>query len=639
MFRKLVSNLPFSPALVGQLGFYVKRLSKEEVTRRLGLIFTAMAIVVQSFAVFSPPEQALASSRPDIIPGGISSVQQILDTYDAGARGQNDFKDLMDYMGINRDELESMNDKVVYVCSTDDNKSIISFGRRHNYSAAEGELVHNVPRQTGGFSIFYSVPLYRFDSVHNRPINCYDSYVGHSEKVGWFAIMRKCGNVQIKKNIQKFPKGHFISATCKTLLGYAYDERQLNLPVSIYLYFDGQPGKGRQYGPITANLTQPTSPASGAHGFSFSVPEEYQKSNKPVSVWAVMQPLPGWNLPTVQFDNTVEIPGNCLPSQTPITECSALQIHQIDRTRIRLDASARADEGTSISSYTFTVVNKEGHKVHDKTVPSTSKTQSSEVIQLSPGEYTAKVVVKTSLGDRESPECSRLVSISQADKCPYNGAAALPLQDPDCKPCPYNDSLWIKDPNCNPTISLSKEARNLTQQVANANGTTAKVSDRIEFTIYTTNTGSNAITTLIEEDLGDVLEYARLIDAGGGSFNEETKILSWGQVPIAGQQTEKWRFTIQVNETIPQTPQGANNPAAYNCIMTNAYGNTIDINVNCPPVKAVESAVKRLPETGVGANIAFGTGLFMVVTYFFARSRQLKKEMQLIRKDYNGGSL
>ena len=54
MFRKIVSNLPFSPALVGQLGFYAKRLKKEETTRRLGLIFIALALVVQSLAVFQP---------------------------------------------------------------------------------------------------------------------------------------------------------------------------------------------------------------------------------------------------------------------------------------------------------------------------------------------------------------------------------------------------------------------------------------------------------------------------------------------------------------------------------------------------------------------------------------------------------
>ncbi len=61
MFRKLVSNLAFSPALVGQLGFYAKRLRKEEATRRAGLVFVALALVVQSFSVFSPPESATVS--------------------------------------------------------------------------------------------------------------------------------------------------------------------------------------------------------------------------------------------------------------------------------------------------------------------------------------------------------------------------------------------------------------------------------------------------------------------------------------------------------------------------------------------------------------------------------------------------
>src|SRR5687767_3162024 len=126
MFRKLVSGLSFSPALVGQLSFYVKRLRKEELTRRLGLILTVLAIIMQSFAVFRAPEQALASSRPDVIPGGVSSVEQIVDFYDASAKGQNDFKDLMDYMGITRDELAKLSSKVVYICSTD--KNIVSFG-------------------------------------------------------------------------------------------------------------------------------------------------------------------------------------------------------------------------------------------------------------------------------------------------------------------------------------------------------------------------------------------------------------------------------------------------------------------------------------------------------------------------------
>ena len=62
MFRKLVSNLPFSPALVGQLGFYARRLSTEQATRRLGLIFTVLAVAVQAFALIKPPEQTIAAT-------------------------------------------------------------------------------------------------------------------------------------------------------------------------------------------------------------------------------------------------------------------------------------------------------------------------------------------------------------------------------------------------------------------------------------------------------------------------------------------------------------------------------------------------------------------------------------------------
>ncbi|HSE28975.1 MAG TPA: hypothetical protein VLA77_00075 [Candidatus Saccharimonadales bacterium] len=631
MFRKLVSGLSFSPALVGQLGFYVKRLRKEEITRRLGLILTVLAVIMQSFAVFRPAEQALASSRPDVIPGGVSSVKQIVDQYDAGAKGQNDFKDLMEYMGITRDELASLDSKVVYICSTD--KSIISFGRVQHYSASEGSLTHNVPRQTGGFSIFYSVPLYRFDSVNNS-VNCYDAYVGNSAKAGWFAIMRKCGNVQIKKNIQKFPKGHFVSATCRNVLGFAYDERQTNIPVKVYLYFDGQPGKGKQYGPINANLGQPASPVSGNHGFNFAVPEEYQKLGRSVQVWAVMEPLPGWNAPTVQFDNVVEIPGNCVPPKT--ASCDSLNVIQTNN-KVKLEAKAVAEQASMIQGYKFSILDTNGNIVKEQSITSSALQESIQDIELTPGKYTARVVVITAIGEQTSPDCSKEITITEINRCPYYGST-LEENDPNCLPCPYGETIWIDSPECNPQISLSKEAKNLTKDSANANGTVATVSDRIEFTIYTTNISSSEVTYTIDEQLSDVLEYARLIDNGGGNFNSTNNVLSWKDIKIGANQTDVRRFTVQVNDVIPATPRGANDPAAFNCVMTNAYGNTIEIGVNCPPTKAVESAVKRLPETGPGANIVFSTILIVLVTYFYMRSRLMKKEINIIHREFNGGS-
>lgn len=67
MFKKIISRLPYSPSMIHSLGFYAKRLRKEETTRKIGLILTALALIVQSFTVFSPPESANAADSSDLI--------------------------------------------------------------------------------------------------------------------------------------------------------------------------------------------------------------------------------------------------------------------------------------------------------------------------------------------------------------------------------------------------------------------------------------------------------------------------------------------------------------------------------------------------------------------------------------------
>lgn len=636
MFRKLVSSLPFSPALVGQLGFYIRRLHKEEVTRRLGLIFTVMAVIMQSFTVFTPPEQALASSTSDVIKGGVSSVQQILNAYDTPG---GDFKSLMNYMGITRAELASLSGQVKYICSNDDNKSWISFGRNHHYSAAEGELIHNVPNQNGSYSVFYSVPLYRFDSVNNT-VNCYDSYVGQSASAGTFAIMRKCGNVQIKKNIQKFPKGHFVAASCESVQGYAYDERQLDQQVKVNLFFGGPPGKGKQFGPLNASQAAPSTPIGGSHGFSFTVPDEYKKLATTTDVWAVLVPLPGWNQATVQFDNTVQIPGNCTPTEQPFASCTNLDVIPVSRTKAKLSAHTTTNSLAKVTGYTFVVKDKSGKKVYEKSISSDSTAVMSDIIDLvNSGDYTALVVVHTTIGDRSGSDCEAPFTVNSAEKCPYINSGDLTKEDANCKPCPYDKNLWINDKGCVIKIGQSKEASNLTRKISNANGTLAYASDRIQYAIYTTNVGDSEITASISDNLADIPEYARVIDSGGGRFDDKSNLISWGDVKIAPRQTDVRHFTIQVADSISSKPRGANNPAAYDCVLTNSYGNTIDIKVDCPQIKGIETTVKSIPPTGPGENIVFGTILLMVVAYFYARSRQMKHEAVLIRKDYSTGSI
>lgn len=638
MFRKLVSNLPFSPALVGQLGFYTRRLKKEQATRRLGLIFTALAVAVQSFAVFNPPEQALASNQSDVIPGGVSTEKDVLKVYDLGAKSKNDFKDLLDYYGVTRTELGKLSSKKI--CSSD--KSIISIGRDHVFSTSQGELKHAVPKQSGGYSTFYSRPLYRFDVKTNGKTNCYDMLVGSSKKAGWFAIMKKCGNLAIKKNVKKLPRGSFITATCKTITGFAYDERQLDKAVKIYLYFGGAPGNGTKYGPIVANDKTPGSPVGAGHGFSFAIPEKYQKTKNTTTVWAVLQPLPGWTEATVQFENKVSVPGNCTPASTPTPKpeptaaCSSLRANIIERTKFTYSATGTVSSGATIKGYHY-VISKEGKMVFDKTYNTSNSPFTSEVISLKDaGTYEAKVSLLTSIGSKDGAACIKILTVSPPDKCKYNDN--LLATDKDCQPCPYDSSIWSKDEDCSFKITQSKEARNLTQGIGDANNTTAKPGDRIEYTLTTSNLGVAPATTNIEEALLDVLDYGSVTELGGGTFNNDSKKLAWNNITIEGGKTDTRRFIVQVSDTIPATPRGANNPAAYDCVMTNAYGNTTNIDVECPAGKAVENTVQQLPETGPAGNMAFGAILLMTTVYFYARSRLMGKEARILRKEFNVGT-
>src|SRR5664279_1056403 len=159
MFHKLVSNLNFSPALIGQLGFYSKRLRKEEATRRIGLIFVALALVVQSFAVFSPPESANAASGNNIIYGGIHDKNDLLRMYDqnSDSAGHNDLQQIYGYFGITRNDI--INGSIGSFNSRDQKSTIQSVGRS-TYSWQRDP--HAIP---GTSTTVYSSLTYKFDSL------------------------------------------------------------------------------------------------------------------------------------------------------------------------------------------------------------------------------------------------------------------------------------------------------------------------------------------------------------------------------------------------------------------------------------------------------------------------------------------
>lgn len=735
MFRKIVSNLAFSPALVGQLGFYAKRLKKEEATRRLGLVFTALALVVQSLTVFTPPESANAANGSDFIYGGVSSKKAILAEYD---KHRSDFKDIMDYAGITRAELANMTDASINSKGKGTGKSSWkTWGRKHVFSAAQGEVKHVVPLDTGGTSTVYSKPLWLYDSTPYTIPNgsTYDAFVGHSAKRGAFAIMKSCGNLVTTTTPQPDVGAHFIAASCEMIRGKAIDERDKNARIKVFLYFGGPPGQGEKSDPIYTQASDNT--------FAMKVPEKYKKLSKSTKVWGVMIPLAGWHDSTVQFENNVTIPGGCIKPE-PVARCEQLTFTRTSRTDFRLQAKAFVDNGAKIKGYRFTVADASNKVVLTKDVTSTEAQVSSDRLSLStPGSYTARVTVMTSEGDKTNSNCvatfavaapttpdvsidkkvdgveTKAVSVEQeftyqlvvtntgevnlkntvVTDTPPNGVTLLsanvgtvsnnkwqytipalkigesltinikatvkgyvagnlvnnacvnapevnpgqPTQTDDCD----DATVTVNEPPVNPCennnpacvqVTESKTGKNLTQGV-DATTIKAQASDRIEYTVYVENVGQLPVTRTVSEELTDVLEYSKLIQAGGGTFDEASKVLAWGNITLQPGEKTSRTFVVQLLDTIPTTARGTSEPSSYDCIMTNAFGNTVDVNVACDTPKLVEGAVTELPKTGPGENLLFAGVVGSVVTFFWARSRQLGREVKLIRKDFNMGTI
>jgi uncharacterized repeat protein (TIGR01451 family) len=202
----------------------------------------------------------------------------------------------------------------------------------------------------------------------------------------------------------------------------------------------------------------------------------------------------------------------------------------------------------------------------------------------------------------------------------------------DCKkPCDTNTESCI-------SVTESKTAKNLTQNV-DATTAVAQASDRIEYTIYLENVGSVETTKNVSEELSDVLEYSDLTQNGGGNFDANSHILSWGDVRLKPGEKASYSFVVTLKSTIPTMARGQSDPGSFDCIMLNSFGNSVKVDVACTAPKIVEQTVEELPSTGPGENMLFAGVVGSIVTFFYTRSRQLGKEVRLIRKDFNMGTI
>lgn len=630
MFKKLVSNLPFSPALVGQIGFYARRLKKEEATRRLGLIFTALALVVQSFAVFSPPEPANAAGGGDcsdnaIIRCGAMNIDELRQKYNQNATG--DLQTIFAHYGLTWDIINhgivkpgvTYRDGRVVTDNVTVGVNSSSLGRQN----ARGE---QYAVWIGGQK-YYSTPN---DKIFLSNSISVLSFFDHNNGRYVASIMLDCGN-PISSTVIWEPAPTPTptaptptpTASCDSIEIVKINRTQFKLTgkasaangaVVDHINYDLKDGSGKVIKTVVGGPG-----AQSTVTMDVTTPGSY-------TIQAVPLTSLGWIwTPNCEKPITVDA--------APAAECSSLKVIGVSRTQFRLVGSATASNGANIKYITYRIKDSSGKVVFTK---QGANGASSEVVAdlVNDGKYTAEATAVTSVGDKTSEGCTKPLTVSPKPMCAIR--PDLPADSPDCKPCEGDPELWYKDEDCSSSIEMVKKAINVTQGGVDATTVTAKAGDIIQYSLTVKNTGLVTEKQLITDRVNDITDYATMRDTGGGDYKNDA--VTYGEIDVKPKTEVVRTFSVQVVGNIPSTPRGAVISSSNDCKMSNNYGNTITINVDCPPVKIVEQ-VTELPATGPRENMIFAGTLLAVVTFFYARSRQLGKEVKLVRKSFNASAI
>lgn len=654
MFKKLVSHLPFNPGLIQQISFYGKRLHQEESIRRLSFFFIAATMIVNVVAFASPAQNTLAGTDGHIMVGGGSSTKEgVLAKYDQDPWVRAVYATFDIYRtDIEKMTLTSINTKAGWA------QPLVTAGRRPNGSAGEWS------RDVSGTSIFVHSLDAAFRSDTIQALVCEASTCGRYK-----GIAMDCGN-PIKSSLEstpveapKVPIGYVDGSNCTGIFGWAYNNEHARY---VHIYVDkpafGGAIAGQDY--YEVNAIQDTRPDVGAvyPGTPSSVGWSWdggplRDDNANHTLWVYVSdrvenyamltngdgvavnftcpktvvsicpsgPLAGRTPP----DNDLR---NCPAS--PIASCAKLSVlsNKVQKgTEARFTASATIANGATVSSYIFDFGN--GTKTINSNATSVDVTQKYNDV----GTYTATVHVTTSEGVKTSNDCTvTLEVIPQPVPCSYD--PSLLASDDECQPCPENPLLPASNKElCVPIITLQKKVSNVTAGLLDANGTQAKGGDVLEYTLITTN-GAKKMSAkhTTKENIADILDYADLLPDSSATLDKD-KNLVWPEQTILASSQLKQVFRVKIKDVIPATPAATANAGTYDLKLTNVYGNTTTVTLPCPPALCVQTRVEKLPNTGPGMSLALTFISLVVISYFYARSRLLGKEITIIKHDFARG--
>ena len=654
MFKKLVTNIPFNPGLLPQISFYSNRLKKERSVRRIGVVFMAITLTVQTLVFITPPERSLASSSNHII-NGLRTKNDILNAWDQPG---SDVPAIYGTFGLTRADIASLpNQPNAKISSTSADYWSIGRNSLSGYSGVSQNFKNSqISLQYSGKDTasssddryVYQRSLRAWD-IRN-PSNSYRAFEGKMAKTGEkFWILIDCGNftkigkttpppvtptaklpkpeLEIKKSIENkpdnFKPGDAISYKISfrnkvkdtqaenVVIEDQLDTKLFNVPdtkTDTYTITNGFFRYERGNLPYTPHLMvvplkvtlrdQINSGSTICNQARVTADNSPAKTSNKACV-GVINPCP--------FDDSIADENN--PNCTePKLVCSVVDF-ALNRTTRRVSykttVSSSNPSSTTIKSYSYDF----GDSAIEQHSSSLLMHSADHVYQ--PGSYEAEVTVHFMTKGQEE-------SGNKSVSCVAN------IDFEDDQP-----------------LGQSKSVTNITQDLKDDLAVNSLVNggDVLEYTIGTTNPQNyKKVGVDVSDYIGDILDYADLdtafLEQQGGSFDSDTNKVNWTDLSIPASSTADYKFRVTIKQPIPSTNQPSTVGTSYDCKISNEYGNEITMDINCPLVKGLET----LPNTGPGSSMLFSVVSATVIGYFYARSRLLAKEVSLVKASYTGGA-
>ncbi len=653
MFRKIISNLPFHPGLSHQLTFYARRLHQEESMRRLGAIFTVLALGVQMLMILSPAQTSLATSTNDIVYGA-TTKQQIVSAISSGqdTYGRADIRQIYDYYGITLSDVQASQSTQV----RSRERNYITTGR------GDSPGVDTPVQIPGTGTTIYERSLNVWDIKNYE--NYYPAITGVATGNGllkgqrFWILLKGCGNITfepvaknpglelVKRQIGsgKYKVGEVFNykiefrnpgnaptlnptITDELSPDFEFVEQSSSLPnyfgqdgrKLVWFFGDLQPSQNWQYILLKVRIRATDQPTRR----TCNIVNAESKNTAPVTnsnpeeerCVTIDNNCPGTTLPIPNGDvsqcvitcpNGEVLPYNQLDKcQAPIASCEYLKITDRPQWDTRVfESKVVLSQGASLSKVQL-VVN--GKVVKDfGTVNNTNVFTHTQKIDTE-GPFNAKIVAQPARG----------TSYSESKSCEVDDSVTKPYT----------------------RISLSKGVANLTQSIEDANGTVAKGGDELKYTLSISNSGNEPATNYIvdSDSLNDILEYADLTVYEGASFDRTNQRLTWPAATIPASGTIVKTFQVKVKSPIPSTPPSLSDPLSFDYKLRNIYGNEVIVSLDKPIAGATYQTVTSLPNTGPGSTILISFFGVMIIGYFYARSRLLSKEVAIVRSELNAG--